>query len=102
MYYGSVYILMLIIILALHNLSCIYICLGKMYYPNWIVQLGLNVKNYIEIYICSFYYVLSTLTTVGYGDISTYTVNERLYGIVLLIVGVVGYSMSLTKISGYF
>ena len=100
-FYGNIYLYILIFIMLLHNISCIYIIIGKYTFPNWIIQLGLNNDEFIKIYICSLYYIISTVTTVGYGDISTYTCNERLFGIILLIVGIMGYSLTLTNVSSY-
>ena len=100
-FYSSVYISLLGFFLILHNISCIYIFLGKFTYPNWIVHLGLEQDNFIEIYIYALYYIISTVTTVGYGDVSTYTCLERFFGIFILIVGIMGYSLALTSVSGY-
>ena len=47
------------------------------------------------------YYIISTLTTVGYGDISTYTCGERIFGGILLLFGIMGYSIALTSVSNY-
>ena len=100
-FYGSVYISLIGFFLILHNISCIYIFLGKFTYPNWIVHLGIEQDNFFEIYIYALYYIISTVTTVGYGDVSTYTCLERFFGIIILIVGIMGYSVALTSVSGY-
>ena len=68
-FYGSVYISLIGFFLILHNISCIYIFLGKFTYPNWIVYLGIEQDNFFEIYIYALYYIISTVTTVGYGDV---------------------------------
>ena len=44
---------------------------------------------------------MTTLTTVGYGDISAYIGIEKYYGIFILIVGTCAYSWILTYISNY-
>ena len=41
------------------------------------------------------------LTTVGYGDITCYSLNERIYQLFLLIVGIMAYSFSVTAISNF-
>jgi hypothetical protein len=50
-----------------------------------------EVKNLspIELYLMSVYFVITTMTTVGYGDISAGTVTEQLFCIILMILGVV-------------
>lgn len=40
----------------------------------------------------SYYFVTTTVTTVGYGDISCSNMVERVFSIVMLFVGVIGFS----------
>jgi hypothetical protein len=42
----------------------------------------------IDLYIMSVYFTLTTVCTVGYGDILATTEWERMYCIVLMLVGV--------------
>ena len=41
------------------------------------------------------YWALQTLTTVGFGDITIKTVNERLFAILWMIIGVAFYSYAI-------
>ncbi len=100
-FYGNIYLYFLIFMVLLHNICCVYIIIGKFTYPTWINILNLNYYDFNKIYICSLYYIISTVTTVGYGDISTYTCLERIFGIILLIAGIMGYSVTLTNVSSY-
>ena len=50
-------------------------------------------------YIISFYWSLSTITTVGYGDISAGTTLERIYSLVMMSIGVVSFSFAISSIS---
>ena len=45
-----------------------------------------------ERYIASLYWAFSTLTTVGYGDISAVTVGEQLYSMLMMLLGVSWYA----------
>ena len=49
-----------------------------------------------ELYLVSLYYVITTMTTVGYGDISPTKINsvEIIFGIFLMIGGVVAFSFA--------
>ena len=89
------------ILCSLHLVSCYFIFLGKNSYPNWILEAGLLSQSFIDIYLASIYYVMTTLTTVGYGDIPVTCHNERIFQIFLLIVGTLAYSWLLTYISNY-
>jgi len=42
----------------------------------------------LELYICSSYFIVTTTATVGYGDISASTSIERLFCMVLMLIGV--------------
>ena len=49
-----------------------------------------------------FYFVIVTLTTVGYGDVTPQTFNEKIISIVLIIVGIFVFSTITAVISSYF
>jgi hypothetical protein len=42
----------------------------------------------LEMYICSSYFIVTTTATAGYGDISASTSIERLFCMVLMLIGV--------------
>ena len=86
---------------ALHFCTCFFIFLGKNEFGGWIVQKNLQNSSFGDLYTASLYYQMTTLTTVGYGDISAYIGIEKFYGIFILIVGTCAYSWILTYISNY-
>ena len=102
-YFSQISLLLQIcFILSILNLSsCIYIFIGRNSYPNWIISTNLEFKNFSDIYICSIYILITALTTVGYGDITCYSFNERIFQLLLLIVGIVAYSWIISYISNY-
>ena len=55
--------------------------------------------NYLDIYITSLYFVIVTVTTVGYGDITGGSIPEILFQMVLLILGTIVYSFIISYIS---
>jgi len=86
-------------IIISHILTCIFIFLGTVDYPNWIIKAGLENKSFAEIYLSSLYFNHTSIFTVGYGDIITKNIYERLYNIILMIVGIMLYSYALTSIA---
>jgi hypothetical protein len=46
-----------------------------------------------EQYLTSFYFTVTTITTVGYGDISASTNGEKYFCILIMITGVVSFSV---------
>ena len=86
---------------SLHFCTCFFIFVGRNEFQGWIVQNNIQDKSFIDIYVTSLYYQMTTLTTVGYGDISPTNGLEKVYGIFILIVGTCAYSWILTYISNY-
>ena len=81
--------------------TCIFIFLGKNVYPSWINTMKLENESFSNIYICSLYYLVTTITTVGYGDISGNSIQEIIFQIILLIIGTCAYSYLLTSASNF-
>ena len=93
---------LLITFSTLNFCTCFFIFVGKNESQGWIIQNNLQDKTFLDLYIASLYYLMTTLTTVGYGDISSYYNNfEIIFGIFILIVGTCAYSWILTYISNY-
>lgn len=46
-----------------------------------------------DLYITSIYWTVTTMSTVGYGDISASTSMERLFSIVIMITGVLAFNL---------
>ena len=91
----------LIVILHGHLLACINIFLSNLDYPNWVTVQNLNNSPKTDIYIASFYYIFSTVTTVGYGDIVSINIYERFNNLILLVVGIMVYSYCVSSLSNY-
>jgi len=60
---------------------------------NWIID-GSFDTNVSTLYITAFYFTVTTITTVGYGDISGVNSTERVICIFLMILGVLFFSFS--------
>ena len=53
---------------------------------SWVVQNGLLDAPTSKQYIFSLYWAFTTMTTVGYGDISPGTVNEQMFVMVCMLI----------------
>ena len=91
----------LVVFSSLHLCTCFFIFIGRNEFQGWILQNNLQDKTFGDLYVASLYYQMTTLTTVGYGDISANVGLEKIYGIFILIVGTCAYSWILTYISNY-
>ena len=85
----------------LHTLICVHIFLGEQNVPNWMIHIDIQNENLITKYISSFYFIIETMTTVGYGDIVSISFLEICFQIILLSIGIVSYSFIVTKFGNY-
>jgi hypothetical protein len=65
----------------------------------WVTRLGFIDATNFEIYVISFYWKLTTVTTVGYGDINAGTTIERVYNLFIMSLGVLVYSFAIGSLS---
>lgn len=95
-------IVFIFILLASSNLgTCLFIFIGRNSYPSWLNTIKINDESFPKIYICSLYYFITTITTVGYGDIYGKTITEIIFQIILLIVGTCTYSYLISSVSNF-
>ena len=52
-----------------------------------------------ELYVTSYYFTVTTIMTVGYGDIVAQSLGEKLLAILLMLIGVVAFSFATGSIS---
>ena len=52
-----------------------------------------------EIYVSSFYFTVTTIVTVGFGDIHPYSVGEKIVTIFLMLIGVISFSFATGSLS---
>jgi Ion channel len=53
----------------------------------------------VDLYITSFYFTVTTIMTVGYGDITANSSLEKIICIFLMLIGVVAFSFATGAIS---
>ena len=87
--------------LLLHLTACIHIFISCTAYPNWIILNNFSFSSFPTIYLSSIYFLLTTVTSVGYGDIIGNTFTEFCFQIVILLVGIIAYSWLISSISNY-
>ena len=87
--------------LITHIMSCLwyFITSFEENSNNWVIKLGYLDKSNFEKYIICVYWTLTTMTTVGYGDITAISSNEKIYNILNMGFGVVIYSFAIGSMS---
>jgi Ion channel len=66
---------------------------------NWIYFYDYTDRDDYDLYITSFYFTVTTLVTVGYGDITAKSVGEKGMCIFLMIIGVLIFSFTAGSLS---
>ena len=91
----------LIFFLFIHLFICLHIYFAFQSYPNWIIHTDIINDSFFDKYITSLYFMITTMTTVGYGDIICISFIERIYHIFLLVIGTLLYTFLVSKIGNY-
>ena len=100
-YKGLAFYFVIFLVLC-HNLACLWIWIAKLegFAPNtWVARFELIDSLAYTQYISAFYFIIATITTVGYGDFNAATEIEMLFCCVLMLIGVIAYSMSISALS---
>jgi len=97
--YGSFILIVFIMVIILNMVTCVFIFLGNINYFGWLIKISIQDEDYSFKYLTSLYFILVTITTVGYGDITGNTYSEILFQIFLLIIGTIAYSFLVSYIS---
>jgi len=93
--------IVIICISCFYSFISIHIFIGKHSYPNWITKAGFQDQTQVMLYLTSFYYLMTTMTTVGYGDIVGVSLSEIIFQIIVLSVGITIYSWIVSNIGNY-
>ena len=85
-----------------HVVCCVWIIAANMD-PNeidsWIN--GYDVTEKSNLYLASFYFTVTTITTVGYGDMSASTFLEKIICILIMLIGVIAFSLATGALTSY-
>jgi len=83
------------------TLISLHIFIANHNFPNWIESNNLMDKPIFLLYLNSFYFITTTITTVGYGDMIGNSMIETIFRIILLTVGISLYSWIVSNIGNY-
>lgn len=85
-----------------HIVACVWIIMAN-FDPetedSWINSQDFTSKS--DLYLTSFYFTITTITTVGYGDISGVTFLEKIINIMMMVAGVIAFSLASGTLTNY-
>jgi hypothetical protein len=85
-----------------HISSCIWYWIAKLQDLDpdcWVCKSNFQDLDPYDIYVIAFYWNLTTITTVGYGDVSAGTTIEMIYSLLIMSIGVFLYSFAIGALS---
>lgn len=93
-------------ILFVHTISCLWIFLAAYNMDsddpelsNWIDAFAFDITEVGSMYTIGLYWTITTITTVGYGDISATNTSERIVASIIMIIGVIAFSFAIGSLS---
>lgn len=81
-----------------HLSACFFFLIAKLEGlgpDSWVMKLGYIDYSNFDLYIIAFHWTLTTVTTVGYGDVVATTVIERIFSLFIMSFGVLFYSAAI-------
>lgn len=90
------------VLMFMHIISCMWYFMAKLdgFGPDsWVVRMGYENDEPGDLYIASFYWSLTTLTTVGYGDITAKTLYERILAMIWMTFSMVFLSFTIGNLA---
>jgi hypothetical protein len=88
--------------LLIHIMGCLWFYEAKLdnFGPDtWVFRMQMLDSSNLSLYLVSIYYALTTLATVGYGDVTAKTNVEMITAIIWMLFGVGFYSFTIGLLS---
>jgi hypothetical protein len=88
------------IMLITNWITCIWLWIGLRDFDpqGWIQRLDLSRDDFLDLYLHSLYWTVTTLATVGYGDIVPKTHTEIIMAIIMMIIGAMLYAFAVGNV----
>ena len=90
------------VMILVHIMGCLWYFIAKyndLSIDTWVFRHGYINSDQFTLYITSIYFIFTTLTTVGYGDIYPFTMEERVFTLIIMSFGVAFYSYTISNLS---
>jgi len=86
--------------LIIHIISCLWIIISKYdLVGSWLDSDDIEAMSGEEVYLTAVYFTITTLTTVGYGDMSASTNTEKIFLSIFMIISFAILTLSIGNIT---
>ena len=87
--------------LLIHLVACMWVFIGTLDITsmNWVLVGNYDEYSNQDLYLVSLYWTITTVSTVGYGDIVPVNLVEKIFTTVVMTIGIVFYSYSISTLS---
>ena len=97
----------LLFVILIHVFSCMWVIIGNINkdgedIATWIDDERLEGRSDMSTYLLSFYFTVTTITTVGFGDVSITTPYEMIFCIFTMLIGVIAFSLASGSLASIF
>lgn len=94
--------LFLLSLIVIHIVACMWYFIDRFdaSVDSWVVRYNQVDSTNLEVYISACYWAITTLATVGYGDIIPANTLDRAYCSLVMLLGVVFYSYTIGTVTG--
>lgn len=82
--------IVVLVVLSIHWIACIWFytaAVGGFPPESWVARVNLEAAEPIQQYIRSLYWTVTTMTTVGYGDITPNHATEYIVAMIVMLIG---------------
>lgn len=85
-----------------HIIACMWVFTAQFSHdghPSWLEATEMSNESVQNRFLIALYFTVTTITTVGYGDISANNPIEQMFCMVIMLIGVIGFSLATSTLT---